>query len=323
MSKTDRICQESDPSEKGLEKGIDCPIERQSKLIGSSVLRLAKWKRLSIELLCVLLATALSPQTNENKPSLEDFDTDHEIQDESDQHLSNSSSDLGPLGLIEMHAPTVYDILEDPDWQELDEIGRYRVLVPELRIVWGLKSDSSKKLIETLNSIDQQIATGKQKRLARNAKRILGRAQDTLFSQLSLGLSRISLREGMWKDIGIANAIAAERRRDYLDCIEICKSKLFSCFAQSELDFERDVIEDIETALSDPARNRSSVRKWRSLEPAKGTYRLFLSMINCNQNFLMRDGSECDRIIFYGTADPAAKVELPKEPTNELKPDSI
>ena len=305
-----------------FEKKIDCCKKLLSNLICSPVFRRAKWKRLSIELLCVLVATALSPQTNENKASLEDFETDQEIQNESDQRLSDSSSDLGPLGLMEKHAPAVYEILEDPEWQELDEIGRYRVLVPELRTTWGLERSSSKELLETLKTIDQQIATGKQKRLAKNVKRILGSAQNTLFRQFSLGLEWVELREKFWKDREGSSLIPSERFDGYLDCIQSCKSKLFGCFAQSESDFERDVIEDIETALSDPARNRSSVRKWRSLEPAKGTYRLFLSMIECNQNFLMRDGSECDRIIFLGTADPAAKVESPEDPANELNPDS-
>ena len=83
------------------------------------------------------------------------------------------------------------------------------------------------------------------------------------------------------------------------------------------------MIGEIETALSNPAGNRSFVRKWRSLEPAKGTYRLFQSMIDCNQNFLKRDGLECDRIIFFGTTSPEAKVELHEDPANEHAPDTI
>lgn len=276
-----------------------------------------------------MLTTSLLAQDNQDVPksktsvnNTSEIDEHRETHNKNDDRTANSSLDLGPLGLIEKHAPAVYAILEDPDWQELDEVGRYRVLVPQLRINWGLESDSSQELLETLKTIDQQIATGKQRRLAKNAKRILGSAQDVLFRQLSLGLEWIEFREGFWKNRDGGSVIPSERFDGYLDCIQSCKSKLFGCFAQSESDFERDVIGEIETALSDPARNRSSVRKWRSLEPAKGTARLFQSMIDCNQNFLKRDGLECDRIIFLGSTSPAAKVELPEDPPSELRPDS-
>lgn len=276
-----------------------------------------------------MLTTSLLAQDNQDVSETEtsandrlEIDEHQETRNKSVDRTANASLDLGPLGLIEKHAPAVYAILEDPDWQDLDEIGRHRMLVPQLRIAWGLESDDSQDLLDALESIDQQIASGKQKRLARNTKRILGRAQDTLFRQFSLGLEWVAYREELWKEAEFADAIPPESLDGYQDCIKSCESKLFACFAQSESDFEGEVIGEIETALSDPSRNRSSVRKWRSLEPAKGTYRLFLSMIDCNQNFLRRDGLECDRIIFFGTTNPAAKVEFPEEPASTLNPDS-
>ncbi|MXW54550.1 MAG: hypothetical protein F4X44_03315 [Gammaproteobacteria bacterium] len=322
MSKTDRICQETDPSVRGLEKWIDCSNELQSNHIGSSLLGRAKWRRLSLEILCVLLATALLPQTNENKALLENFDTDQEMQNESDQRLSNSSSDLGPLGLMEKHAPAVYEILDDPEWQELDEIGRYRVLVPELRNTWGSERSSSKELVETLNSIEQQIATGKQKRLARNAKRILGFAQDKLFDQYGRSLDWIVYLKERWKKTEFGNAIPAERLNDHLDCIESCESKLYKCFVQAESDFEQDVIVEIEKALTEPVKNRSLVRKWRGRSPHSAATGLFLSMYDCHQDLLQRGGWDCDRRIFFDIKSPAAKVELPEESVNEPKPES-
>ena len=189
--------------------------------------------RLWLAFLPLVLTTSLVSQTNQDES---DFNTEREISSENNYSASSSSPDLGPLGLIEKHAPAVLEVLEDREWQELDEIGRYRVLVPQLRIAWELESDSSQELLETLNSIDQQIATGKQKRLAKNAKRILGSAQNTLFRQFSLGLEWIELREKIWKDRDGGSVISSERHNDYLDCIQSCKSKLFGCFAQSESD---------------------------------------------------------------------------------------
>ncbi len=276
-----------------------------------------------------MLNISLLSQTNQDESKFEtsvskkaEIATDQETQDESDHRLLNSSLNQGPLDLIEKHVPAVYEILEDPEWQELDEIGRYRVLVPELRITWGLERSSSKKLVDTLNSIDQQIVTGKQKRLARNAKRILGLAQDKLFDLYSRSLDWIVYLEERWKNSGFGNAIPSETLNDHLDCIESCESKLNKCFVQAESNFERDVIEEIEKALSDPVQNRDLVRKWRGRSPHSAATDLFLSMNDCHQDLLQRGGRKCDRIILFYFTSPAAKVELPEESVNEPRPDS-
>ena len=278
---------------------------------------------------CVIVNISLLSQTNQEDSKIDtsvsktvEIATEPETPNESDHRLSNSSRDLGPLSLMETHAPAVYEILEDPEWQDLDEIGRYRVLVPELRTTWGLERSSSKKLVETLNSIDRQIANGKQKRLGRNAKRILGLAQDTLFDQFSQGLEWIVYLGERWKRTKLENAIATETLKDHLDCIKSCESKLFSCYVQAESDFEQEVIKEIEKALSDPVDNRDLVRKWRGRSPHSASTNLLLSMSDCYQDLLQRDGWECDRIILFDITSPSAKVELPEKSESEPKPDS-
>ena len=264
-----------------------------------------------------MLNVSLLAQTNQDESKIEnsvrkkvEVASDQEKQNESDHRLSNSSLDLGPLGIIEKRAPSVYEILEDPEWQELDEIGRYRVLVPELRTTWGLERPHSKELVETLNSIDQQIATGKQKRLARGAKRILGFAQDTLFDQFSKSLDWIAYLEERWKKSEIGNAIPAETFSDHLDCIKSCESKLYKCFVQAESDFEQDVIEEIEKALSDPVENRDLVRKWRGRSPHGASTDLLLTMYGCYRDMQRRAGVDCDKIIFFWQHKPFGKGRI-------------
>lgn len=278
----------------------------------------------------MLLSTSLLPQTDNGNESAIDApsarkpetDKDRKLRNKDDFRVQDTSHDLGPLGTIEKHAPTIYEVLTGPEWQELDEIGKYRVLVPQLRIEWGLEPVSSKVLLETLDSIDRVIAGGKHKRLARYAKQVIGWGVDSLFDRFVTSLEFVAIREGLWKDSEKWMAISPDEFNDYFDCVQGCKSKLNNCFAQSEAAFERDVIGTINDVLSAPEKHRDVVRKWRDRSPFLETMSLNLSTTGFNLDFLS-DGGDCNDFVLRGLMNTSAQVSSPKEPVDEPPSDSV